>query len=118
MNIIFIYDKENKEYDNLAKNIEHDIKNKLLDLNIKCFCKNSINSKIKRDIIVIISDDLKETNKYLDEIKNLNKTIIITNNLSSEYIISVATKCVNICHRKISIDEIIKRLYRVYIENN
>jgi hypothetical protein len=117
MNIIFVYNKENEEYVKLVKDIENEITKKLIDFNIKYFTKNSINSKLKKDIIIIISDDLKETDQYLSEIKNFKKTILLTNNLSSEYILSVGAKCANICYRKISIEEIVKRVYRVYIDN-
>ena len=117
MNILFIYNLENKEFDSVSLKIEESIKNIMKDTIINVFRKDKINYRLKPDIYVILSDNHEEVDGYFTKIKDKKKSIVLTNNISSSNILSLIENTKNVCYMKNDIDILVRKIYNVYIES-
>jgi len=117
MNILFIYNLENKEFDSVSLKIEESIKNIMKDTIINVFRKDKINYRLKPDIYVILSDNHEEVDGYFTKIKDKKKSIVLTNNISSSNILSLIENTKNVCYMKNDIEILVRKIYNVYIES-
>jgi len=117
MNILFIYNLEEKEFENISLKIEESIKNIMKDTIINIVRKDSINYRFKPDIYLILSDNHEEVDGYFRKIKDKNKSIVLTNNISSSNILSLIENTKNVCYMKNDIDILVRKIYNVYIES-
>lgn len=115
MNIIFVYNLENKEFDELTFKIEESIKEIFFDKVVKISRKDKINSRLNPDVYVILSDDYDEVNKYYESSKIKGNCIVLTNNISSTNIRNMIKKTSYICYTKNDIETIVKKIYTVYL---
>lgn len=112
MNIMFIYDFNNNEYENLVSCIENKI-----NFKSKVYKKNKITVKAKADVYVIISNDINEIEIYFKNIKEKSRVCVLTDNLSSSYIVKLIGITKNICYLKNDTDVIIKKIYSLCLES-
>jgi hypothetical protein len=117
MNIFFIYNFEEKEFQNISLEIEKNIKNIIKDININVIRKEKINNRLKADIYVILSDDYLEVGGHFGKIKDKNKSIVLTNNISSSNILGLIENTKNICYMKNDAEILVRRIYNVYLES-
>lgn len=117
MNIFFIYNFEEKEFENISLEIEKNIKNIIKDININVIRKEKINNRLKADIYVILSDDYLEVGEHFGKIKDKNKSIVLTNNISSSNILGLIENTKNICYMKNDAEILVRRIYNVYLES-
>ena len=116
LKIAFIYSEKNKRYEKVIQSIINELKNQksntqqVFDINI------AKNSRKKYDLYIVFSDDKEDFNIDIMGLKV--KPMLITNNLTSEYINYVITKVTDIVYSENNISTIIKRinsnLKRVY----
>lgn len=92
--IAFLYDRQIGRFHNRVNKIKKYINNISKKDEKTPHLKTITDTKIKYDLYVILSDDIKEIEKYINtiKIKDKNKIIIITKNKQIDHII----KCVNI----------------------
>jgi hypothetical protein len=117
MNILFVYNLENKDYHEITCKIEEGFNDFIKDTVVNIDRKDKINVKAKVDIYVILSDESQEVDMYFDKIKNKNKVIVLTNNLSSSNILNVVKNTKNVCYMKNDIRILMTKIYNVYLEN-
>ena len=117
MNILFIYKLDNENYNEIVNKIEENIKGLIKDTIINLSRKEKVNVKSKTDIYVILSDDSEEVDIYFEKIKDKNKTIILTSNLSSSNILNLIKNTKNVCYMKNDVRILVKKIYNVYLEN-
>lgn len=117
MNILFIYKLDNEDYSGIVNKIEENIKELVKDTVINLSRKDKINVKVKADICVILSDDSEEVDIYFEKIRDKNKTIVLTNNLSSSNILNLIKNTKNVCYMKNDVRILVKKIYNVYLEN-
>ncbi|MEG2235430.1 MAG: hypothetical protein RR144_03210 [Clostridia bacterium] len=106
MDVIFVYKLDEKEYGELVKNIENKFKEYITELSVKITVKDKLNIRNKADVYIIISSDIEEVQNYSKSIKDKSKILILTENLSSSYIIKSVEITKNICYLKNEIDYI------------
>jgi len=116
MNILFIYNLEKIEFKNVSLKIEESIKNIMKDTIINIVRKDKVNYRLKPDIYVILSDNHEEISEYFTKIKNKNKSIVLTNNISSSNILNIIENTKNVCYMKNDIEILVRKIYNVYIE--
>lgn len=117
MNIVFIYNLETEEFENIVSEIEEKIKNMMKDTIINIVRKNKINYRLKADVYVILSDDYEEVDVYFEKLKDKNKSIVLTNNISSSNILNLIKNTKNVCYMKNDIEVLIRKIYNVYLES-
>ncbi len=117
MNIFFIYNLENKEYEEITLKLEEKIKSVMKDTIINILRLGKINNKLKPDIYAILSDDSDEVDRYFEKIKDTHKSIVLTNNISSSNILNLIKNTKNVCYMKNDIGILVRKIYNVYIEN-
>jgi hypothetical protein len=117
MNIFFIYNLENKEYENITLKIEEKMKNIVKDCVINITRKDKLNNRLKPDIYAILSDDYEEVDRYFENIKDTSKSIVLTNNISSSNILNLIKNTKNVCYMKNDIEILVRKIYNVYIES-
>lgn len=117
MNILCIYNFENNSYNEIVNKIEENMRGLIKDTVINLSRKDKISNKRKVDIYLILSDDSEEVNIYFDKIKDKNKAIVLTNNLSSSNILNLIKHTKNVCYMNNDIRIIVKKIYNVYLEN-
>lgn len=114
--IAFLYDRQKYRFHNRVNKIKKYINNIISKDKKLSHLQNIADTKIKYDLYVILSDDIKEVEKYINmiNIKDKNKIIIITKNKQIDHII----KCVNITRNMYylySSDEyLVKKIKYVY----
>lgn len=117
MNILFIYNLEKIEFKNVSLKIEESIKNIMKDTIINIVRKDKVNYRFKPDVYVILSDEHEEISEYFEKIKNKNKSIVLTNNISSSNILNIIENTKNVCYMKNDIEILVRKIYNVYIES-
>jgi len=117
MNILFIYNLEKIEFKNVSLKIEESIKNIMKDTIINIVRKDKVNYRLKSDIYVILSDNHEEISEYFEKIKDKNKSIVLTNNISSSNILNIIENTKNVCYMKNDIEILVRKIYNVYIES-
>lgn len=117
MNILFIYNLENKDYYKITCRIEEGINDLIKDTIINIDRRDKINVKTKTDIYIILSDESQEVDMYFEKIKNKNKVIVLTNNLSSSNILNAVRNTKNVCYMNNDVRILITKIYNVYLEN-
>ncbi len=144
MKLCFIYNEKNDKYDKLAKEIYEYFKaNKskvkisnmldktnMLDKNKKVEGSNKEKQgaedkelnvyKTKYDLYIFFSDSAQELKQNYENLKRPKKSMIITENLTVEYIMLCVDLAENICYSKKSISDICSRietLYEKHMEN-
>ncbi len=117
MNILFIYELENEELQNITFKIEEKIKILIKNKTINILRKNKINQRVKADIYVILSDNYEEVDIYFEKIKDKNKSIVLTSNISSSNILNLIKNTKNVCYTKNDVDVLANKIYNVYLES-
>ncbi|MDD2376866.1 MAG: hypothetical protein PHD15_05505 [Clostridia bacterium] len=117
MNILFIYNLEKIEFKNISLKIEESIKNIMKDTIINIVRKDKVSYRLKPDIYVILSDDHDKVAGYFEKIKDKNKSIVLTNNISSSNILNIIENTKNVCYMKNDIEILVRKIYNVYIES-
>lgn len=117
MNILFIYKLEKKDYEDITFKVEESMKNIMKDTVINIVRKDKINYRLKPDIYLILSDDYEEVDGYFEKIKDKNKSIVLTNNISSSNILNLIKNTKNVCYMKNDIGIIVRKIYNVYLES-
>lgn len=108
MKIAFIYSEKNKRYEKIIESIINELKNdktntqNVFDINI------AKNSRKKYDLYVVFSDEKEEFDIDIMGLKG--KPMLITSNLTSEYINYVITKVTDIVYSENNISTIINRI--------
>ena len=121
MRLCFIYDEKNEKYSKLARQINQYLelnKSEIKVINIqseeeKSFEKTKINIT-KNDICVIFSDSATELKHSYEDLKRPKNIIVITENLTVEYIMLCVDLTKHICYAKNNISEICSRIEGVY----
>lgn len=104
MNISFIYESKD---DDFIKSIEDEINKNYKD-KIKIIKKVSSRSKI--DIMVLICDTKEEFKLYISSLKCTGKSILVTENTDSDYIMSCIEVVDDIIFKKMEISDIVKKI--------
>lgn len=108
LKIAFIYSEKNKGYEKTIESIINELKNEksntqnVFDINI------AKNSRKKYDLYVVFSDDKEDFDIDIMGLKG--KPMLITNNLTSEYINYVITKVTDIVYSENNIATILNRI--------
>lgn len=120
MKLCFVYDKENDKYDKLANEIDNYLKENDSKLKVSNLLDENINiSKTKNDFYVIFSDSATELKETYEKLKRPKKVMLITENLTVEYVMVCVDLTKHICYSKNSIIDICSRIesaYEKYIE--
>lgn len=117
MDILFIYNLENKDYDEVTLKVEEGMKDIIKEKMINVKRKDKINTRTKADVYVILSDESEEIDVFYEKLKNKNKSIVLTRNLSSSHILNLINHTKNICYMKNDVRIIVRKIYDVYTEN-
>lgn len=117
MDILFIYNLENKDYEEVTLKIEESMKEIIKEKMINVKRKDKVNTRTKADVYVILSDESKQSDAFYEKIKNKNKSIVLTKNLSSSHILNLINHTKNICYMKNDVRIIVRKIYDVYMES-
>lgn len=115
MKILIICDKKDEKYVQKAKDLKEELCSNKMDSKINVFIKYSKNQKY--DILVIFSDDINFIQGNLKLIENEENIVVITDNLSSSYIIECIKITPNLCYAGNDINVIAKKVLSVCIRN-
>jgi len=129
MKLCFVYNEKNDKYDKLAKEISSYFKqngSKVKVANtvdeIETVGDNNGAKEDKRlkvyttkdDLYVFFSDSPEELKQNYEKLKRPKKAMIITENLTVEYIMLCVDLAKNICYAKKDISEICSRIEAMY----
>lgn len=129
MKLCFIYNERNDKYDKLAKEIYSYFKQNcskvkvanmvsemetVEDNNVKKEDNKLKIYKTKDDLYVFFSDSSEELKQNYEKLKRPKKSIIVTENLTVEYIMLCVDLAKNICYAKKSIPDICSRIEAMY----
>lgn len=117
MDILFIYNLEEKEFENITFRIEEKMKNMVKDTIINVVRKDKLNYRLKPDVYVILSDNYEEVDVYFEKLKDKNKSIVLTNNISASNILNLIKSTKNVCYMKNDVEVLVRKIYNVYIES-
>ncbi len=128
MNIAIIYKNDNKEIDDIVKNIiNYCLENKEIIINENKKTKelkfiNKITSRCKYNLFLIFSNDINEINEFLNMNKNKEKVMIFTSNLKTEHILKCIEITSDICYMNnnlsVILNKINKSLNKTILEKN
>lgn len=104
MNISFIYESKDADF---IKSIEDEINNNYKD-KVKIIKKISSRSKI--DIMVLVCDTKQEFQSCVSSLKCTGKSVLITENTDSNYIISCIEIVDDLIFKKMEIPDIVKKI--------
>lgn len=104
MNISFIYETKDTDF---IKSIEDEINNNY-EGKIKIIKK--ITSRTKIDIMVLVCDTKEEFDTYISSLKCTGKSVLITENSDSNYIMNCIEVVDNLIFKKMEISEIVKKI--------
>lgn len=132
MKVFFIYDEKNDKYNKLAKELysyflEKDSEIKISNMLEKSqvtngreeFISDADNKstkvyKTKSDLYIFFSDSSEELQQNYDKFKRPKRAMIITENLTVEYIMLCVDIAKNICYSKKDLSDICSRIEATY----
>ena len=110
MKVGFVYSEKYSCYDELLREIIEDIKEKVKDEEVEArniVCKSN---RKKYDLYVILSDDIENLKNSICKFKCKSKAVLITENLSEEYIRYALNDVIDIVYAKNNIENITNRI--------
>ncbi len=115
MRVCCIYDEKNDKYVKLALDIY-----KYFEKAKDEICKYDISKGIgsKDDIYLYFSDNAEELKKFYEDSQKPDKVMILTDNLSVEYIMACTDIAKNICYSKKEVKDICFRIELMYEKDN
>lgn len=114
MNILFLYDKNNKKFFERVDILTDYIKKNSSIYEIKLLSR--VTQKTNCDIYLVISDSIDEINKYFEKIKDKKKILLLTSNVEATHILNCINITKNITYLGNKCEIILDRISKLYEE--
>lgn len=112
MNIYFIYDKNEVEFEDKVCELKEYIKENQNTYKVKVLSK--LTNKANCDVYIVISNQIDEIYKYIEKYKIKENALIITSNLTASHILACIDITSNVTHLGNNCDVILKRINNIY----